>query len=313
MPGMNRTDHAALIAVDWGTSNFRAYLLDCGGDVIAERQAELGLLNVPEGNFVDAFQGQLGDWLRAAPGVNVLMSGMIGSRQGWSEAPYAPCPAGPDALTDALHAVPGDFGRKVMIVPGLSRRDENGVYDVMRGEETQLLGLDHTPGRKVVCLPGTHAKWALLDGDRIVGFSTAMSGEVFALLCQHSILGQLMPEDSQQVDDAFARGVSRAGDDGGLLHHLFGVRAQGLFDMEPAAGLRSYLSGLLIGHEIAGMQALAGETRDVVLVGAAGIGDAYAKALEQSGYGVTMVDGDKAAIAGLWRIAARAGLTRVDN
>ena len=309
----DRINEAALIAVDWGTSNFRAYLLNGNGETIATQTAALGILNVTQGDFLGAFQGQLGDWLTAAPAVNVLLAGMVGSRQGWTEAPYAPCPAGLDDLASALHEVPGDFGRKVMIVPGLSRRDGNGVHDVIRGEETQLAGLDQTAGRKVVCLAGTHAKWAVVDGEQIVGFSTAMSGEVFALLCQHSILGKLMPDDTQQVDDAFARGVARAKEDGGLLHHLFGVRAQGLFDVEPAAGLRSYLSGLLIGHEITGMKTLVGETDDVTLVGAAGIGDAYAKALKQNGYGVTMVDGGDAVIAGLWRIARRAGLTELDR
>lgn len=308
----DNTDQAALIAVDWGTSNFRAYLLDRDGAVVGEHEAEQGILKVPGGGFPAAFGEQLGPWLNAAPGLPVLMAGMIGSRQGWSEAPYVPCPAGLDDLAAALHEVPGEFDRKVMIVPGLSWRDDSGVHDVIRGEETQLVGLDAAPERRVVCLPGTHAKWAIVEGERVLSFSTAMSGEVFALLCRHSILGRLMPEQDHPDDGAFARGVARANDEGGLLHHLFGVRAQGLFEAEPPAGLRSYLSGLLIGHEITGIQTVSGDVRDVTLVGAAGVRDAYAKALEQCGYGVTIVDGGSAVTAGLWRVAQRAGITRVD-
>ncbi len=303
------SQQAALIAVDWGTSNFRAYLLDRDGEVMAERAAEQGILKVSDGGFPAAFRAQLGSWL--APGLSVLMAGMIGSRQGWSEAPYVACPAGLEDLASALHVVPGDLGRKVMIVPGLSWRDKSGVHDVIRGEETQLVGLDPAPERRVVCLPGTHAKWAIVEGERIVSFSTAMSGEVFALLCQHSILGRLMVEQDCQDDEAFARGVARAKDDGGLLHHLFGVRAQGLFEAEPVTGLRSYLSGLLIGHEIAGIETVIGDVGHVTLVGAAGVRDAYAKALELSGCGVTIFDGGSAVTVGLWRIAQRAGLLGV--
>ncbi len=309
----DHTNNAALIAVDWGTSNLRAYLLDQAGIVVARLETEQGILKVSDGNFAAVFNEKLAPWLAAAPTAPVLMAGMIGSRQGWAEAPYAPCPAGLADLAVALHVVPGDFGRPVMIVPGLSYRDAGGVHDVIRGEETQLVGLDTGPERRVVCLPGTHAKWAVVEGDQISRFATAMSGEVFALLCEHSILGRLMTESTERDDAAFARGVARAKDDGGLLHHLFGVRAQGLFGVENPSALQSYLSGLLVGHEIAGLRSLFGEFGEVTLVGAASISSAYTKALRGNGYRVTTVDGGEAVVKGLWRIAKRAGLTEVGS
>ena len=270
------TDSTALIAVDWGTSSFRAYRLDRAGATLDQRTAPLGILKVEGGDFAGAFKAQTGDWLigTQAP---VLMAGMIGSRQGWSEAPYASCPAGPADLAARLHPLTVD-GRRCWIVPGLVYRAPDGPPDVMRGEESQIFGvLDRLgPGRHRLCLPGTHSKWVDIADGRIHGFATYMTGETFAVLRGHSILGRLMADGGGDLA-WFDLGVARAREAGGLLHHLFGVRTLGLFGDVPPEGQPNYLSGILIGHELA---AVAPGRGPVHLLGAPVLASLYRRALE---------------------------------
>jgi 2-dehydro-3-deoxygalactonokinase len=286
-----------MIVIDWGTSSFRAYRLAEDGTVRERREAPLGILQLKGPNFAGALESQVGHWEAEDDGP-VLMSGMIGSRQGWVEAPYVECPAGPADV--AGHLMPVAWReRKLWIVPGLVDRTR-GVPDVMRGEETQLFGVMDTlgPGRHTVCLPGTHSKWVRIEHGRIAGFRTHMTGEVFAVLKQHSILGRLMTGAADD-DAAFGEGVARAGEAGGLLHHLFGVRTRGLFEEMPAASLASYLSGLLIGHELA--QEADGATR-VHVLGAPQLAPLYARALARAGREAVILDAD-AAVIGLYRLA----------
>jgi 2-dehydro-3-deoxygalactonokinase len=230
-----------MIAIDWGTSSFRAYRLDAHGSILDSRTSSHGILNVPAGQFPQTLEAQIGGWEEAP----IVMSGMVGSRQGWAEAPYVPCPAGFDEIAASLHEVRWG-GRSAWIVPGLSCRDAAGVPDVMRGEETQILGCGV---EGTVCLPGTHSKWVEVKNGRIERFCTFMTGEVYAVLKQHSILGRMM-QDAPPDAGAFAEGVRRSGEPGGLLHHLFGVRTRGLMgELGPAASA-SYLSGIVIGHEL---------------------------------------------------------------
>ena len=227
-----------MIAVDWGTSSFRAYRLDAHGAILEARSAGKGIMAVPPGPRV--LEDEIGDWLEDVP---VVMSGMVGARQGWVEVPYVECPAGLDDLSRSAKKVRWG-ARSAWIVPGVSCR--NAVPDVMRGEEVQVLGAGQ---EGLICLPGTHSKWVQVRGGRIERFSTSMTGEVFAVLKQHSILGRMM-EAGAPRPDAFQEGVHRSGEEGGLLHHLFGVRSRGLMgELVPAASA-SYLSGLLIGHEL---------------------------------------------------------------
>jgi 2-dehydro-3-deoxygalactonokinase len=229
---------APVIAVDWGTSSFRAYRLDAHGAVLEARSAEKGIIAVPPGPRV--LEEVIGAWLDDAP---IVMSGMVGSRQGWVEVPYVECPVALDDLSRSVKQVRWE-SRSAWIVPGVSCR--HAVPDVMRGEEVQVLGA----GRDgLICLPGTHSKWVEVRGGRIERFSTSMTGEVYAVLKQHSILGRMMEEGTLRPD-AFGEGVRRSGDKGGLLHHLFGVRSRGLMGELPPAASASYLSGLLIGHEL---------------------------------------------------------------
>ena len=293
-----------MIAIDWGTSSLRAYRVDAQGSVLDKRSAQLGIMQVAGGAFAAALESQIADWLPEDAGP-IVMSGMIGSRQGWKEAPYVSTPAALDDIARAMVKVDWN-DHSAWIAPGVSTRSDSGVADVMRGEETQLLGaLDQLgPGESWVCLPGTHSKWVRMSGGRILQFSTHMTGEVFAVLRQHSILGRLMPaaDDSTETDrDAFELGLRRAGEPGGLLHHLFGVRAQGLFGELSQAAAPSYLSGLLIGHELAAIPA---SVREVYVLGNHALNALYGAALEGSGRRVIALDPD-AALRGLVRLARR--------
>ena len=262
-----------MIAVDWGTSSLRCYRLDAQGKIIESRTSTDGILNVPAGRFADVLQQQIAGWSETP----IVMSGMVGSRQGWKEAPYIPCPAGFDEIAaNLLEVRPG-----VWIVPGLSCRDAAGVPDVMRGEETQILGCGM---EGTICLPGTHSKWAEVKNGRVERFSTFMTGEVYAVLRQHSILGRMM-QDAAPDHGAFAQGVQRAGEGGGLLHHVFGVRTRGLLDGLQSGSSASYLSGILIGHELRSRA-----IREMKLVGEPSLVALYAQAADALGIATKTLD-----------------------
>jgi 2-dehydro-3-deoxygalactonokinase len=170
----------------------------------------------------------------------------------------------------------------VRIVPGLSCRDRHGVPEVMRGEETEMLGAALGPDAATVCLPGSHSKWASLDQGRVTGFTTHLTGEAFAALSAHTILARMMDPGAPHHAGGFARGVARAKQGGGLLHHLFGLRAAALFGELPEAEAPSLLSGLLIGHEVAAALE-EGVAPPVVLIGAPMLTERYAVALDAFG------------------------------
>ena len=266
-----------LIAVDWGTSSLRGARLDESGKVLEEKSAPLGILNVPNGDFAGVFRAQFSDWMK--DGTRCLISGMAGSRQGWAEAPYVACPAGLDELARHLHWIERD---RIAIVPGLS--DAQGdVPDVMRGEEVQIFGAMRLASLAdgLFVLPGTHSKWATVRGGRIMGFRTFMTGEVYGLFAQHSILARTLDANAPLDEAAFRRGVVRAGEGESLLHNTFGVRALGLFERLTPAESASYLSGLLIGEEL-GRQALPADG-EVTVIGASALVARYALALAERG------------------------------
>jgi 2-dehydro-3-deoxygalactonokinase len=267
------------ILVDWGTTNFRAWLVADDGKIMDRREATDGIMQVPADGFPQALETHVGKWRVAYPGLPVLMSGMVGSKQGWTEAPYAPCPAGIDELAKSVMPVPGEDG--VHIVPGIHFESPDGRHDVMRGEEVQIFGALATSdeGRQVFCLPGTHSKWAAVEDGRVVWFATAMTGEVWSVMSEHSILGRLMEGGGLDDMEAFQQGFMLSEQLGGLLNHLFSVRAEGLFDAIPASGLRSYLSGILIGHEVRAMLPIARPDGLVTLIGRPDITDLYSSAI----------------------------------
>ncbi|ROP79798.1 2-keto-3-deoxygalactonate kinase [Stenotrophomonas rhizophila] len=290
-----------MIAVDWGSSSLRGYWLDAHGAILDERASARGILHC-DGDFA----GVLAELVQGWPGGTVLLSGMIGSRNGWVEQAYLPCPASLADLAAALqpHSVEQLPDHALWFVPGVAVQSAGDTPDVMRGEETQLFGLDSSAGPAQVCLPGTHSKWATLHQGAITGFATAMTGELFALLRQHSLLGRLMDHGDSVDATAFAQGVQRSGDAGGLLHHLFGVRALGLFERLSPLAAPSYLSGVLLGHEI---RALADASAKVHLVGSAALTARYGHALQL--LGITPVNApENLAARGLYRLARQRGL-----
>jgi len=292
-----------LIAVDWGTSSLRAALLDGQGRVLAEHSSARGILTVAPGEFAPVLVAACADLARPA-GHFYLLSGMVGSRQGWKEAPYCPCPAGFAAISARLAWVEAgaQLGR-CAIVPGLSH-EHLGVPDVMRGEETQVLGALDLLGldEGLFVLPGTHSKWVRVRAGRIEGFSTFMTGEFYALLRKHSILARTMPAEDGALDEqAFKQGVARAWQAGSLLHSAFSARTLSLFERLPAAALPSYLSGLVIGEELRSQQLDAAQG-PVVVIGAPELTRRYEFALRDFGLTVRCV-GAEATWRGLWAIA----------
>lgn len=244
-----------LISVDWGTTNFRAYLADESGTVLAQIESASGILAVKDGAFAEVLKSAIGSWLDAHGRLPVIMSGMIGSRQGWVEAPYARCPAGVREIAAALTPLQVEGLGVVYLVPGLNHIPPGQPPDVMRGEEAQVLGAITLPPQPeaIFVLPGTHSKWVTVSAGIITGFTTYMTGEVYGALKAHTILGRLM-EEGPSDGTGFLQGVEVARQGGRapgqLLHQLFSVRTLGLFEQLPARELPDYLSGLLIGSEL---------------------------------------------------------------
>jgi 2-dehydro-3-deoxygalactonokinase len=293
---------AVLLACDWGTTNLRAWTLDRQGGVVAEREFPLGVARLAPGEAAQRFEADVRPAL-AAQHLPAILCGMIGSNLGWTVVPYVDCPAGLADLAQRLTPI----AEGVRIVPGLRCEGIAGAPDVMRGEETQILGWlarhpDRQTGHHVVCHPGTHAKWVLIEGGRIVRFVTAMTGELFAVLSQHSVL----ESDAPPTDDAaFDEGLAAAGQGDALAARLFTARGRVVGGKAPAGSTPSYLSGLLIGAEVASVPRLLGEPpKHVALLGDAALCDRYRRALVRAGVEVEVFDGEAAAVAGLFALGA---------
>lgn len=286
-----------MIAIDWGTSRFRAFRVSEEGSVVDARLSARGAGGIAQGRFREALDEEVGDWIEAGER-KVLMSGMVGSRRGWREVAYVEVPAGVREMADGVERVdtPGIDAR---IVPGLQCMDGTGVPDVMRGEETEIAGcLDASAAACTFCLPGTHTKWVRVRAGKIVGFSTFMTGDLYAAVKKSTILAQMTGDDGQDMG-AFEAGVLRSRQQGGLTHHLFGIRTAVLTGRMEECAAAGYLSGLLIGHEV--KDAGVGD-EPVHLVGDAMLCGLYSAAL--ASYGVTaFAESEGAALRGLTRIA----------
>ncbi|KQR80386.1 2-dehydro-3-deoxygalactonokinase [Sphingomonas sp. Leaf343] len=284
----------AFIAVDWGTTNRRAYAIDAHGAVLrTERDAE-GILAVPAGGFPAAAAAIRARFDTDAP---MLLAGMVGSNRGWIDAGYVPCPATLDAVAGATVAA----GDGIRIVPGVSRTGE-GRGDVMRGEEVQLFGAvaaGLAPGDALLCQPGTHCKWAWMAAGAIADFTTAMTGELFSLLKAHSLIGADMAMGDVADDAAFRAGAEDSATRD-LPSALFGVRAAGLLSLRPKEDAASYVSGLLIGGDCHAR--LKGDPRDVYLLADPVLGGLYATAIDIAGGRAHLIDSHAAFVAGITRI-----------
>ncbi|MFN3621060.1 2-dehydro-3-deoxygalactonokinase [Sphingorhabdus sp.] len=291
--------HAKYIAVDWGTTNRRAWLIDSSGSVESEFKDHLGLMSVPKGGFDSAaadIRKQLGDY-------PMLLAGMVGSDRGWRQAGYVPCPADAALLAASILWVEP---MRTGIIPGVCQTE--GHADVMRGEEVQVLGAQAIASlspNAIICHPGTHCKWIHLQNGRISRFQTAMTGEIFDLLKTHSILAAQMSDDVM-YNASFQQGLKDARDGAPLLNALFAVRARYLLQAAPPADA-SYASGLLIGNDVmAGlMQAASGS--HVTLIGRPDLCHLYARAIAASGCTSSFVDGGAAFRAGIDSIIRQLG------
>jgi 2-dehydro-3-deoxygalactonokinase len=280
------TDKTALLGIDWGSSNVRAFRIAADGAIIETRRAGDGVFT-GAGPYDARLRAVLGDWLDE--GAPILMCGMIGSDRGWQPVPYAEAPV---ALADLAPARVA-FDRPAHIVPGVSFRDGE-TCDVMRGEETLLAGLD--PADATVCLPGTHSKWAQIEGGRLARFRTYMTGEIRAAVLSS---GALATGVEQAVSpDAFAKGLRAAAD--GTTRALFQARARRLLGTLRPEHTASFVDGVLIGAELARENA-----PESTLIASGAIADQYETAL---GFACIRLDPEPLAARGLHRIAQRAGL-----
>lgn len=301
----------AFIGGDWGTSRLRLFLCDADGAVLARADgpgaAEAG------DKAASILAGLTAAWAGALP---AILSGMVGSTIGWREAAYVACPVAPDAIAKAALRFESD-GRRIAIIPGLSCRNASGLFDVMRGEETQLLGalrlkpkLAH--GRQLFCLPGTHAKWVLVEDGTVIRFQSALSGELFALLNAHSVLARgAGPVDVNHSAFAEGVGVAQSQSQAGLLHLLFSTRSRQLAGEIAKEEAASYLSGLIIGEDVAAAMRLFGSGGAVTLVCAPELAALYAKALAAHGLASNTIAGDDAALSGLAFLHAKLSFSKL--
>ena len=285
---------ARYIAIDWGSANLRAWLYQ-GDKCLESRQSEAGVTRLngksPEAVLAEVTQ----NWRDSA--TPVVMAGMVGSNVGWKIAPYLPVPASFAAIGEQLTPV----GDNVWIIPGLCvSRDDN--HNVMRGEETQLLGARTLSPSSVYVMPGTHCKWVQADAEQIHDFRTVMTGELHHLLLQHSLVGAGLPEQ-QTSSDAFAAGLARGIDSPAVLPQLFEVRASHVLGNLPREQVNEFLSGLLIGAEVASMRDFIAHEQTITIVAGASLTSRYQQAFHAMGRDVSAVPGDTAFQAGIRSIA----------
>lgn len=290
----------ALIGIDWGTTSFRAWRMGAGGKVLEAVGDGPGILaaGALPGGFRQALQDRIGGWLDGGP---VIASGMITSRNGWVETPYLSLPLDAAALADSLTLHDG-----IHFVTGAVSDPDGPAPDVMRGEETEIIG--HLAGGGadgLFVLPGTHSKWARARGGRITAFRTVMTGEVFAVLRDHSILGRLI-QPGPGNEDAFRRGVEAGWQDGALLGRIFSARTLALLDRLAPQDIADYLSGLLIGDEVA--QGARDAGGPVTIIGRGDLAARYRIALDMMGIAAVIAPPGMAR-RGLWEIARIKGLS----
>lgn len=295
------TGVAAFIAVDWGTSNARFALCDEDGKALEIRKGPGAVES--RGKFAETFDAHTAGWRTTHGDLPAYTCGMVGSAIGWVEAPYLPAPADLYELADS----PVMIRDGVWVVPGMRCTNPLGAPDVMRGEETQLLGARELSGslgegHSLVCMPGTHTKWVSLFDQTVQEFLTAPTGELFATLCDHTVLVHDKSTPRVHVAKDFERGLAEAEKHPGrFLHQLFQARSLRLDKQLSVEGAASWTSGLLIGSDVGGALSLFDEFPEamVYVVGTPELTSRYAAALTRRGRKVLEVDGADAALAGL--------------
>jgi 2-dehydro-3-deoxygalactonokinase len=301
---------ARFIAGDWGSTSLRLSLCASGGRILA-RASGRGI-GVVAGEFEAEIERLLAPWSSTPPDLPLLLCGAVGSNIGWREAPYAACPANADGI--AARVMRFQCGeRPVCIMPGLSCRNRLDAPDFMRGEETQIVGALHlrpplATGRHLLGLPGTHSKWAVVDQGLVTAFSTTLAGELYAALADHSVLLHGVGRSVSTDMPSFRHGLDRVAQRGAeqLLQLLFETRARQLQGGLAGAQAASFLSGLIIGADIAiashRLRADAGIDRTITLIGTPDLTALYAQGFAMRDISITTLDGGEAALAGLCRL-----------
>lgn len=289
-----------VIVVDWGTSSFRAYLVDLeSGRCLDEIADGCGMSALAGTEFPSYCHEQTARWRPSGSSVPIYMSGMVGAAQGWLTAPQPPAPVDADAL--ARQVVPAEGLEDAWILPGVRCHGADGHVDVMRGEEVQIFGalVEVGAASAHLCLPGTHSKWATVRDGTLERFATAMTGELYQAVLCHTVVGRLAEAEAAFDARAFTRGLSLAGRPGGLPYHLFGARGRCLYGDLDAAEVASYLSGLLIGEELVRMAELEPLPGSVLLVCGERLREPYEIALEFKGVAFTWIAARVATLRGV--------------
>jgi 2-dehydro-3-deoxygalactonokinase len=300
----------AFIAGDWGTSHLRVHLCDANG-VPFESRSGPGASQV-KGEFAAVLSAATAPWRTAHGDLPTVLCGMVGSSIGWVNVPYLSCPCSPARIAKAGARLEGG---NVVIAPGLSCRNANGAPDVLRGEETQMLGaLQLEPvlgtGRRLLCLPGTHTKWVLLEDGIVREFVTAATGELFAVISQYSVLVRADPAVRSEMSPSFDQAVRQVATnpDASILQLLFECRSRQVTGEFSSQNAMDYLSGLLIAAEVAaGLRAYAPKPpagREVAIIGTPDLAHRYAAVLATHGVSVSTIEGANASLAGLQFIYA---------
>ena len=317
---MNQQKKCRLIGLDWGTTSLRSYLLGDGGAILQQRSFPLGVMHLQErigyvqGKvpvFESALEESCGDWMSLLPSLPMLASGMVGSDRGWKEVPYLSVPCDLSVLHEHLVTLENRWMRKIYCVPGLF--ESGSPPEVMRGEETQVFGaMSINEGPILFGLPGTHSKWVQVSKTCIRHFKTFMTGEIFKVLCRHTVLGAMMADGAEDIH-SFHRGVSVSMKDeerhNSVLSSIFSVRTLGITRKLPPESQADYLSGLLIGHEVSSLRSWfhlnQPSTTPIILAGDENLCARYAYALKQYGYEAVQISAH-ATPHGLWKIAVQA-------
>lgn len=289
-------DAADWVAVDWGTSRLRAWIVGADGASSDCLESDRGMGALSPDGYESALLDLISAHLAEGRATRVVVCGMAGARQGWAEAPYVPVPCKPPGAESALRVDTADPRLDVAILPGVSQAKP---ADVMRGEETQIAGFmaRHPAFDGTLCMPGSHTKWVQISAGEIVSFRTQMAGEAFAALCESTVLRHSVGDGEDEA--AFLKGVAEGlGQPEGLLNSLFRIRAEGLLDGLGGAAARARLSGLLVGLDLAGARGYWLGTR-VAVLGAAQLAERYAAALREQGVEPEIADGEAFALDGL--------------
>ena len=304
------TASPAFAAVDWGTSSFRLWLISADGAVLAERRSGDGMTTAREKGFAATLDAHL-EALDVPSGLPAVACGMVGARQGWIEANYLDVPAPLEEIVSKA-VTPRDTGRRVFILPGLAQRLPERA-DVIRGEETQLMGAAANgtgESAGLYCMPGTHSKWVRLENGKAIGFSTFMTGELYALIAGQSILAHSLGEaEADPRAPAFAEAVLAAFQEPQrLTGALFSIRGSQLLFGDPPERAAARLSGMLIGAEIAGSGCKSGDRSSVRLIASGRLASLYRAAFAALSIKIELIDADAAVREGLILAARFLGL-----